>query len=219
VEAAVHWTEITVDRGSCRSDVVALLGGPDLALDRSNVADHSVTKLASGGYYVEFCAFDSNTGTTTLQFQYLEEAEIRCIAVRSNECMSTNQWSGLFDASEANFAIRDGLITNNIVTYLVGTSGFTFIHCYFYRFELAIERPPSPEVTIVSSSAPEASDSMPILDPDDSGCGRFVSGNGFQVVDDGEAAPETVLSWTRPEGLGTFAAASALSLIPEQFPE
>jgi hypothetical protein len=51
-----------------------------------------------------------------------------------------------------------------------------------------IERPLSPEVTVVSSSVSAYSDIMPIPDGEDSRVVQFVTGNGFQVVD--EVAPE-----------------------------
>jgi hypothetical protein len=48
--------------------------------------------------------------------------------------------------------------------------------------------PASLKIAVVSSSAWEDSSSVPILDLDDNGLVQFVSGNGFQVVD--EVAPE-----------------------------
>jgi hypothetical protein len=149
----VHWTEITLIGGSCAHNVFVLWGNSisiscTLAFDCSNLTDHAATSWGAAGYYnswshlnLEFSRFDSNTGPGGLLFgSSITASHIRCLAVRSNACVGTSSFDGLFRTEGALPLTIDGtVIKNNTVLYFVGTSGFTFSNCYFDAFDLPVK--------------------------------------------------------------------------------
>jgi hypothetical protein len=141
----VHWMEIAVILGSCPANVFELRGtsaSSTFTLGQTNLTDHIVTDYAGLGNYkgwshmkLEFSTFSRNTGPGGFFFSHeLGRMDIRCIAVRSNNCTGTSSSSldGLFrDIAPQIRLINDSLIVNNSATYLVGNSGYTFVNCFF----------------------------------------------------------------------------------------
>jgi hypothetical protein len=89
----------------------------------------------------EFCEVRSNSGPGCFLFIGAAPSVIRCLSVRSNICRGSGSWSGLFHrTSGASLPpIRDSVIADNAVDFLVGGSGtLTFENCVFDNFSQAV---------------------------------------------------------------------------------
>jgi hypothetical protein len=115
-----------------------------LTFSRSNVSESVVTVWGAVlstekgiGLQLEFCEIRSNTGQGVILFDEVTVSSIRCLSVRSNTCRGYEYWRGMFSRHSAADMkpIRDSVIAENSIDYLVGGSGtFTFQNCYFDIF-------------------------------------------------------------------------------------
>jgi hypothetical protein len=147
VMTEAHWTELTLVGGSCTynmfeyADVAGV--GVNATLDRSNATENEASVWGSAGLFlgwnyvnVEFHILDSNVGPGCLCLELINAAYLRCLAVRSNQCIGESQFDGLFVIKSGQATISDSLIINNTVSYFVAGSGFTFENCLFDSFDL-----------------------------------------------------------------------------------
>jgi hypothetical protein len=157
----VNWTEITLIGGSGHKYTAFLYGKYFHATstctlvcrwDRSNSTANTMSSYGCAqathntlSLVFEFWMIESNKGTGGVFLFYVVAGSIRCLVVRSNECIWKNDGSDLYGAlfcvrsvtaSGVVHTVQDCVFMNNTATYFTSDNDAVFARCYLDRFDL-----------------------------------------------------------------------------------